>query len=184
MKHVMVDLETLGNTPGCVILSLGAVEFDPDKLEKGRTLHLIVNQQTCLKKGLKTNQDTIDWWSKQSDEAKTTLRKSESEKLGEDNVSIDSALIAFKLFLQPCGDAHIWGNGSDFDNAIMACAYEACGIPLPWKFWNNRCYRTIKSIAPHVKMSRTGTFHNALDDAISQVDHLFDIIKKTGIKVK
>ena len=27
---VMIDLETLGTTPGCVILSIGAVPFDRD----------------------------------------------------------------------------------------------------------------------------------------------------------
>jgi DNA polymerase III epsilon subunit-like protein len=28
MRDVMVDLETLGTVPGCVILSIGAVAFD------------------------------------------------------------------------------------------------------------------------------------------------------------
>jgi inhibitor of KinA sporulation pathway (predicted exonuclease) len=46
-------------------------------------------------------------------------------------------------------------------------------MQAPWKFYNDRCYRTLKAMYPHIKMpKRTGTHHNALDDAISQVNHL------------
>ena len=27
--HAMIDIETLGTEPGCVVLSVGAVKFDP-----------------------------------------------------------------------------------------------------------------------------------------------------------
>ena len=29
MKHVMIDIETLGRNAGCVVLSIAAVEFNP-----------------------------------------------------------------------------------------------------------------------------------------------------------
>jgi len=47
----------------------------------------------------------------------------------------------------------------------------------PWYFWNDRCYRTMKSLYPQIPMERDGVHHNALDDAISQARHLMAILK-------
>ena len=68
----------------------------------------------------------------------------------------------------------LWGNGASFDNAILSTAYELCELETvqPWRFYNDRCYRTVKSLYPEVAMVRTGTYHNALDDAESQALHL------------
>jgi hypothetical protein len=69
----------------------------------------------------------------------------------------------------------IWGNGADFDNVILSSAYRNTGHVTPWGTYKNRCYRTIKSANRHVAMARTGTHHNALDDAKSQAQHLIRI---------
>ena len=55
-------------------------------------------------------------------------------------------------------------------------AYDRAMRHRPWKFWNDRCYRTIKSMHPEVPMPRTGTHHNALDDAKTQALHLMAIL--------
>ena len=65
--------------------------------------------------------------------------------------------------------------GADFDNSILNFAFTKAGIPIPWSPWSGRCYRTIKSIFNGVKLSRKGTYHNALDDAKTQALHLIDI---------
>ncbi len=69
----------------------------------------------------------------------------------------------------------IWGNGADFDNVILTSAYKRNDLELPWRYTNNRCYRTLKSLYPEIKLERSGTHHNALDDAISQANHLMSI---------
>jgi inhibitor of KinA sporulation pathway (predicted exonuclease) len=77
--------------------------------------------------------------------------------------------------------ALVWGNGADFDNPILAAAYRATGISQGWKPYNGRCYRTIKNLAPQVRLVRTGTHHNALDDARAQAQHLLDIVEYTSL---
>lgn len=63
MKHVMVDLETLGTKPGSVILSIGAVTFDLDGSGRdGRTFYQRVNIQSCLDAGMTVDGDTVEWW--------------------------------------------------------------------------------------------------------------------------
>jgi len=80
----------------------------------------------------------------------------------------------------PAG-ATLWGNGSTFDNVILSNAYRAIGVKQPWDFWNDRCYRTLKSLYPHVKLERSGVAHNALDDAKSQAMHAVRIINATKV---
>lgn len=77
----------------------------------------------------------------------------------------------------------VWGNGSDFDNVILRNAYAAIGSTYPWRYNDNMCYRTIKNLAPDVKMARQGVHHNALDDARSQALHLIAICNHLGIQL-
>jgi exodeoxyribonuclease VIII len=74
----------------------------------------------------------------------------------------------------------VWGNGASFDNAILAQCYRAVGMDFPWKFWNDRCYRTLKNLVLDVPFERTGTHHNALDDARSQAIHASAILRRMG----
>ena len=82
----------------------------------------------------------------------------------------------------------VWGNGSDFDNTIMGDFYRSYSIAPPWKFWKNRCHRTMKAIAQstfegYAGVRRLGTHHNALDDAMHQARELQAIVKALNIKV-
>lgn len=88
------------------------------------------------------------------------------------------SLQAFKDWLPPKSDPLIWGNGASFDNVILANAYRAASIQQPWAYWNDRCYRTLKKRYLDIALRRQGTHHNALDDAISQAEHLITIWKE------
>ena len=169
MKDVMVDLETLGTTAGDSIISIGAVYFDQKTQELGDEFHIIIDRQSCREIGLLESVETIAWWDKQSDEAKKTLVASSN---GE-GATIYEALVRFSEFMKK--GRNLWGNGSDFDNVLLAAVYQKLECPPPWKFYNNRCYRTLKSLRPDVKLERIGTYHNALDDAKTQAVHAMKI---------
>ena len=173
----MVDLETAGQIPGSVILSIGAVAFDPETGEIDDGFYSVVNRVSCICAGLRYDQDTIDWWMKQAPEARAVLTESNRD----DAPSLLVALAAFNGYLARFAgeEARVWGNGSDFDNALLASAYRAVGIKPGWKFWNSRCYRTLKNLHPDVPLEkRTGVFHNALDDARTQAEHALQIFAK------
>ena len=173
MEHVMIDLETLGRRAGCSILSIGAVAFDPAK-GLGEELYVVVNRQSCVDAGLHEDQDTLDWWEKQSQNARTVLQQSAEPG----SLVLADALTQLTEYLDQFGakKAKVWGNGSDFDNAILTACYASIGKNIPWEFWNNRCYRTLKSLKPQIKMARQGTYHNALDDAKSQALHAIQLM--------
>ena len=74
-------------------------------------------------------------------------------------------------------DAEIWGNGASFDPVLWGSAYDAMHHPRPWRFWNERCFRTVKALYPHVPVPpRSGTHHNALADALHQALHLMAMV--------
>ena len=165
IPNVMLDLETMGTRPGSVIVSVGAIEFDPYSARLGRTFYDTCSIASAVDVGLAMDPETVQWWLSQSDAARSELTNAKGD--------LKSVLVAFKHWLFHCGsNVKIWGNGSDFDNALLAEAYRRIGEPVCWKFWNNRCYRTMKSLFPDVKLEREGTHHNALDDAIYQAKHL------------
>lgn len=178
MKNVMVDLETLGSTPGCVVLSIGAVTFDPSghtPLDEG--FYVVLNTEDCMEKYLHQEPETVAWWERQSDEARTVLREAVDPKV---SVPLRLGLEKFNEYVVHGAsrrEVAVWGNGSDFDNAILAVAYKMAELKPGWEFWNNRCYRTLKNLIPGPKLERQGTYHNALDDARSQALHAIDLLK-------
>lgn len=156
INNIMVDLETMGIAADSAIVAIGAVRFN---IEEGviDRFDSVINLQSSLDVGLKVNGDTVMWWLGQSQEARGALLTVAHP--------LAVALHNFSQWLEP--DDKIWGNGASFDNSILATAYEKCQLPLPWKFWNDRCYRTVKNLYPKIKLSRVGTYHNAVDDAES-----------------
>lgn len=163
---IMLDLETLGTKPGCTVLSIGAVAFNENGL--GRELYVTVNRLSCDKVGLIEDAGTIRWWQTQAPEARQLLEDTD----GDGGLPLEDALHTFSAFFLSFGPkTRLWGNGADFDNPILGDAYHAAKIQPPWAPYSGRCYRTLKSFAPEVKIVREGVYHNALSDAISQARH-------------
>lgn len=169
---VMVDIETMGRRPYCPILSIGAVRFDTDPNRflvadpEADLFYQPIRLASCLDVGLKVDADTLIWWTQQDDKARSVLNDPSA-------VDLPIALDAFTDWLNSRPD-RLWGNSARFDFGILEAAYVACGKEVPWQFWRERCYRTIKNepYAEKVQLVRQGTYHNALDDAMSQADHL------------
>lgn len=180
LSNVMIDLETVGTKPYSAIVSIGAVFFDPKTGETGDTFYDVISLDSCTQSGLVMDAGAVQWWIKQDKQAqrifhdfKTTLPKS---------------LENFSAFLTKSGitDKTIkpWGNGSSFDITLLECAYQACGMAHPWKYWNVRDVRTVVAMGEgysdaHKTMKREGTYHNALDDAIHQTKYVAEILKQS-----
>jgi hypothetical protein len=180
----MIDLETLGTQPGSIILSIGAVLFDPTLPPEsctGEEFYCVVNQESSLDHAMTLSQDTLDWWMKQSPEARQVLNDSNNLEKSD---SLPDALRMLASFI-PDG-AKVWSNGANFDQPILDVAYNRCDIALPWKFWNSRCYRTILALYPHEKAIRPPTVcaHNALEDAKWQALHMTGVAQALKLNLK
>lgn len=177
VKRVMIDLETLGVTAGCSILSIGAATFDEHR-GVGDPFYATISRKTCRNAGLVEDADTLIWWHKQSEEARKVLTADHT------TLPLGLALAQFHDYLSRfhTSDVLVYGNGADFDLPILGRAFLACGFDLPWKAYNGRCYRTLKNQRPDVKLVRTpGTHHNALSDATAQAEHAIRILTELNL---
>lgn len=178
-RRLMVDLETGGTYAGCPIFSIGAVFFSASVLEwKGPTFYDIAARDSFhSQRGLVELPSTMDWWSKQSEQARWLLTQIEHPSAP----TLAATLESFAKFVdENCDPAEVqvWGNGADFDNPILSHAYRQLGMTQPWGAYNGRCYRTLKGLFPRIKKQQVGTLHNALDDAVNQAEHAVRILKE------
>lgn len=170
----MLDLETMSTKPNAALVAIGAVVFNAENVI-GK-FYRAVDLQSSMDARLDVEAGTVAWWSRQSDEARAVLTDPDAGHL-------HYALEGFQRWLGDIrhinlnnfDDILIWGNGANFDNVILRSAYSAAGYDAPWSPFNDRCYRTIKSGYPDIKLERTGTHHNAENDAESQANHLIAI---------
>lgn len=170
MNDIMIDLETMGTSHDAAIIAIGAVAFDPVSGSIGAIpFYSVVDLQSSVNCGGVIEPSSILWWMSQSDAARLDLVQGGKH--------INVALTAFSQWIADvCDEAPIvWGNGADFDNVILASVYRHSHLECPWKFWNSRCYRTLKNLRPDIAFEREGTHHNALDDARSQALHAIKI---------
>lgn len=183
MKDIMLDLETVGSSAGCGILSIGAVAFDYHEQKLGDTFDVVVRRNSCLMAGLREDEDTLKWWKKQSPAARHVLELAEDP---DNSLELREALNEFNEYLSDFGsprDVCVWANGADFDLPIIIHAYKAVGLEPGWKFFNHRCFRTLKN-NPYYNTTpppRNGVAHNALDDAVAQAEHamaIFEVMKR------
>ena len=182
-KDVMVDIETWGSEMGSALMSIGACAFAPGK-PIGETFHAIVSLESCLRYDMTISPKTMAWWLSQSEEARATMELSAQGRPapGQDwRIHINDVLCAFDEFLERFGTPNVWGNGADFDNAMLINAAHRTGYRYhSWTFRNNRCYRTLKSLVPGVVVPQVGTPHNALDDAVFQAKAATLMLERLG----
>ena len=166
--RVMLDLETMGTGPTSAIVAIGAARFSAQGV--GETFYQVVDLESSVKCGLTMEASTVMWWLKQGDAARRALTENPDD--------LSTSLVRFSCWLDTLhvgydtssADVEIWGNGAAFDIVILANAYKTLDMPVPWNFWNDQCYRTLKRQFPHlaVPMDVTRTAHKAIDDAIHQ----------------
>lgn len=186
IRDVMVDLETLGTKPGSVILSIGAVAFNPRKpwdpmfgqpVNEVRFLSL-VSLESCLDVGLRIDPGALRFWLEQEHIAR--------KQAFAGDVPIGAALRSLSDWLYKIApgengesSAKIWGHGASFDPPILAAAYDKCGLPLPWKFREVRDTRTVFDMANY---SYRGKHHTVIEDCLGQCEAICESYKKLGLQ--
>jgi hypothetical protein len=171
----MLDLETLGTRPDCVILTLGAVKFDPYTLqEPGPGLYVRPDVDEQIACGREVQDDTLKWWMDQAEDVR-------EEALGESGrISIEEMYRQLNRFL--VGAECIWAQGPVFDIAILENLYRQYGWPTPWQFWQIRDSRTLFGVHGDPRVKGKVGLHNALEDCVSQATAVQQIYRNLGIK--
>lgn len=174
--EVMLDLETLSIQPDAAIISIGAVKFNPcgiigqlgdPKDTNYRPFYAVLDLHSVVTEhGFRADGQTIKWWmsDKVSQEARAPFNSVET-------VPLEVALSSFWEWFGP-ESMPTWGNGANFDNVILRSAFDKLHGTCPFKFYHDRCFRTVKSLYPGVEYVKPTLAHHALSDAEAQAIHL------------
>jgi len=172
-KHLMVDMETMAVTPNAVVLSLGAVHFNPygsgysDKIY----FRVSIDDQDAL--GREVDPKTIEWWGQQDPAIM-------EEAFSPDNrIPLVDAMDQFHKFAWGCD--RFWSHGATFDLVMLENIYRQLNKPLPWNYWQLRDTRTLFDLGFDPDMP-TGSKHDALQDAIRQAAGVQNMYRKLNIR--
>ena len=151
---IMLDLETLGTGNNALILSIGAVWFNPyvrqtakEMLESNPLFFTAISINDSLFHNFDIDTSTLDWWKSQSDKARGFVFYPHED----DVKNVAAALDAFWMACCKTSDREttkLWGNGVTFDNLILQNYHTKMGREFPIHYKNWRCFRTLRSIFP------------------------------------
>lgn len=176
MAHdIMLDLETLSTRPEAVILTIGAVKFNPFVQDEfGETLYIKPNVDEQIEVGRHVDEGTIEWWGKQPEDIR-------EDAMGEDGrISIEDTLKRLNKFL--VGADNIWAQGPIFDIGILENLYRARTQPPPWQHWRIRDSRTLFGVHGDPRKQGRDGFHNAVADCVYQAQGVQQIFSELGLK--
>jgi hypothetical protein len=173
---IMLDLETLSTHPEAVILTIGAVKFDPYSdfidLDNGLYHRVDVDEQVVL--GRHIQDATVEWWGKQDPEVF-------EEAMGETGrVSLDTLYRDLNKFT--VGVENIWCQGPAFDIVILENLYRQKGWPTPWQFWQISDSRTLFKVHGDPREKGRAAAHNAMMDSYYQAIGVQQIYAKNDIQ--
>lgn len=118
MKHLMIDIETLGYMEHCrpVIAQIGMVGFDPDTGMIGTSETINVEWASETDPQGPLSPDTVRWWLEQDT---AVLR---SVLLGRPRMPIGPALALVGERAKSAD--RVWAKGTDFDLRMLNTAYQ------------------------------------------------------------
>ncbi len=176
--HAMIDLETLGTGPDCVVLTIGGVKFNPNEIsDTHNEFYYRFDVDEQLAKGRTTLDSTIEWWGRQEKSVR-------DEALGDEGRT--SVLEVLQHLNKWCvGVDVIWCQGPAFDIVILENMYQQYKHHVPWAFWKIRDSRTLFSIMPSDPRKEIEfAAHNALEDCKVQALCVQKSIGKLKLKLK
>lgn len=176
--HAMIDIETLGTEPDCVVLSVGAVKFDPFVSEEPHTRTLWrPSADEQINSGRSVLESTLEWWAKQEEHVREMTFTEEGRVPVKD--------FAGDLNKWLTGVDKIWCQGPQFDMVILENLFKQFDHHRNWAFWQVQDCRTIFNMMPtDPRKAIQQNAHSADDDAfwqavcVQQTFKHFNVLKR------
>jgi hypothetical protein len=178
MTHAMIDIETLDTAPHSVILSVGAVRFDPysNNVPTHKTLwRPSVDEQLSADRTV--SESTLEFWSQQD----SAIR---------DRTFTDEGRICVHDFFKHLnkylvGVDKIWCHGPQFDMVIIEDLYAQYKHHKGWAYWQVCDSRTIFNMMPKdPRKDMQQDLHSADDDAYWQAVGVQQVFEHFGVRAR
>lgn len=184
MVDIIIDIETLGTTPGSPVIEIGACaincrtgEITDNFSRRVKYLSTFEDHKEHVDSGIVRADmcKTFRWWTENPDRTEI-LRK-----IMRGGVRLREALYELSIWIEAVtlGDEgiRVWANGPAFDISILRHWFDHLGINLPWLCYSERCARTALEMANYERGSigwiERGPRHRALNDARHEARKLY-----------
>lgn len=187
-RHVMFDIETLNTKPDSVVLSVGAVIFDPFTEDAPTDkIHWKLDVDSQLESGRTVSDGTMDFWSRQPQDVQDAAfspvgRVQVKDFFDEFNRYVNGGAKIWTINEDPPSTA-VWAQGPQFDIVILESLADSINCHCNWAFWQVKDSRT--SLEQMEKDPRKGIqqqLHDAAEDAYWQAICVQKVHKHFGIK--
>jgi hypothetical protein len=173
MIDYMLDIESLGNIPGCVVTQVSLVPFNingkPFESEEqwifNERLH--IGEQIGL--GLDVDVDTLKWWMQQDPAVRRHVMSG--------NMMLEEFFrrytLHFKDTVATWKDYRVWSTSAKVDFGCVPVLFKRLDVPYPLYHRNERCARTLlehtKLMFPEMKLPKVTVTHDAIEDCKKQI---------------
>ena len=158
----MIDIETLGTEPDCVILSVGAVKFNPyTNQEPIERMLWRPSTEQQFEANRSVLDSTLEWWA-------TQPKHIQEEAFTEDGrTPLGQFFSELNKYLVGCNK--IWCQGPQFDMVILEDLFKQFDHHRNWAFWQVQDCRTIFNMMPaDPRKAIQQNLHSADADAFYQ----------------
>jgi hypothetical protein len=173
MIDLMLDIETLGRGPGCIVPQVAIVPFNLNgtPLEEGApTLHVKLHIGDQLAAGYAMDPETVAWWLKQ----KAAVR----EDVFSGSVILKDFQQTFNKYIKTIEEKYttyrIWATAPKLDFGCLHGILVKPGQEYPILYSAERDLRTlrelVKTLYPDFKLPKVPVSHDALDDCNRQIE--------------
>lgn len=164
-NKIMIDIETLGRKPGCVVLEVGIVAISGETGKPYDRFSVSTSVSIKLQENRTIEADTLVWWM---------AHPAAWAEICKGQINAPSPVCVAKSlakFIEDIAPDEVWSNSPTFDCAIMRDFLEQYGQVVPWEYWKERDFRTVKA-RQTLKYVPPKNAHSAVADAIAQADYL------------
>lgn len=161
MRDILIDLETMGQRPGCAIFELAAVQFDMATGATGAEFVALIEPWNGH-----FEEDTVAWhkengtWPQPGKAARISARQ---------------AFADFASWYASLGEVRgVWAWGASFDFPVLQAIWRDYGPTpdLPWRYHQGQCARTVCKLAYGEDWRHGDRPHEALEDCKAAIADL------------
>lgn len=180
---IMIDLESLDTAPRSVVTQVGILAYhldDPETEIRRIEEYLPAQPQLELKRTVSF--DTILWWMKQEDVARSKLDESAGNDMEVLLSLVRSIHRKLSELIRSVGEANVevWARGPQFDVVNLESLFVDCGLSAPWRYDTVMDLRTLGRLAKisSASVDRSGLIpHIATEDAKFQIRFYIEALK-------
>jgi hypothetical protein len=169
MKHIMIDIETLGVSATAPVIEIAAVPFTREDHFAEDAFYRAISLQDNIAHGRMPDMDTCLFW----------LKDPRKPNLG-GTITLLQCMLEFQNWLtaNSTKETQYWFKGTSFDPVLLDNITDHLNLPRLWKY--SQCL-DVRSIQKFHGIQMNLASHHPTDDCLNQIAVLHHAYKLTII---